>query len=145
MKRWLIWGIILALPVLLNALEPPANARPTDTDGDGMSDQWELSNGDDSVKIYADTSGDGRIDTIQEYDDKGNRLYEALDFNADGEIDDHYFYSMDVLRRREIDSNYDGRIDIWVYLKEGVYIERYQRDTDFDGEVDLEKTFGEGE
>jgi len=34
-------------------------------------------------------------------------------------------------------------VDLWVYLEEGIYITRYERDTDFDGTVDITKTFGE--
>ena len=128
----------------LNALEPPATAKPIDKDGDGKPERWELTKENNILRTFIDTDGDGRINYIQEYDEKGDKLYEALDFNGDGELDDHYYYLEDVLKHREIDSNYDGNIDIWVYLREGVYIQSYRRDTDYDGEVDLEKRFDEG-
>ena len=140
-KLWLLAGLIMFVSSL-TALEPPLKARPIDEDGDGKPEHWEMPTEGDRMKTFADTDGDGLIDYIQEYDAKGYRIYEALDFNGDGDIDDHYYYLKDVLQYREIDSNYDGNIDIWVYLREGVYVDRYKRDTDFDGKVDLEKSFG---
>jgi hypothetical protein len=72
----------------------------------------------------------------------GRKMYEELDFNNDGRMDDFYYYTDGVLERREIDSNYDDAVDVWVYIYEGVYVERYERDTDFDGEIDEVETFG---
>lgn len=82
---------------------------------------------------------------VYEHNAKGEMIYEAVDFNKDGLLDDHYFYANDVLIRREIDTNYDGVIDIWVYISEGVYVAGYDRDRDYDGEVDISKRFGEEE
>jgi hypothetical protein len=48
------------------------------------------------------------------------------------------------LIRQEVDTNFDGRIDVWVYLHEGLYIESYRRDSDYDGEIDLVKEYGSG-
>jgi hypothetical protein len=135
--------MVAVFPAL--AQELPAGAIAFDDDGDGRSDRWEVATGEGTTKSFADTSGDGQFDYILEYDEAGLKKYEALDFNRDGVIDDHYYYARDILKRREIDTNYDGEVDVWVYLKEGIYVERYQRDTDFDGKVDLEKNFGGGE
>lgn len=138
--------ILLIMPLMfVTAIEPPSNALSFDDDGDGNVERWETTGERNSTISYVDRTGDGRVDYVQEYDEQGFKIYEAMDFNEDGEIDDHYYYTKDVLRRREIDSNFDGEIDIWVYLKEGVYVESYKRDTDFDGIVDFEKVFGEGE
>jgi hypothetical protein len=57
-------------------------------------------------------------------------------------MDDFCFYEDGELVREEIDSNYDGRIDIWVYLHQGIYIERYEQDTDGDGKPDRVRQFG---
>ena len=64
-----------------------------------------------------------------------------MDFNHDGMMDDFYFYANDVLIREELDTNYDGAIDLWVFLHRGVYVERYERDTDFDGIPDIVKDY----
>ncbi|MFW6344512.1 MAG: hypothetical protein ACOC2B_07180, partial [Sediminispirochaetaceae bacterium] len=54
-----------------------------------------------------------------------------------------YYYDEGVLQRREIDSNGDGRIDIWVHLDEGVYVKKFERDSNHNGEVDVEKDYEE--
>ena len=58
-------------------------------------------------------------------------------------MDDFYFFEAGKLIRQEIDSNFDSDIDIWVYMKDGIYIHRYEMDTDFDGIVDTEKDFSQ--
>lgn len=127
----------------LFSLDPPSEAKSWDDNKDGSADRWEFLNGQGGVSIYMDTTGNGQVDYILEQDKAGYKKYEALDFNHDGQIDDFYFYNQDVLQRREIDSNFDGQVDIWVRLAEGVYVEGYDRDTNFDGKIDLSKTFGE--
>jgi hypothetical protein len=68
---------------------------------------------------------------------------EVLDYNHDGEMDDIYFYRKGVLVERAIDSNYDGLVDLWVYIEEGVYIAYFERDTDYDGRMDELKRYSE--
>ena len=145
MGKYCTLFFLLILVSSAAAQDVPAGAEVFDDNGDGRPDRWEIITAEGSIKSYADTTGDGRYDYIQEYDEAGMKKYEAQDFNGDGLLDDFYFYSRDVLLRREIDTNYDGQVDAWVYLKEGIYVERYQRDTDFDGVVDKEKTFGGSE
>lgn len=125
------------------SLEPPAGAGVFDDDGDGAVDHWEFINEAGGLTIYLDTRGDGKVDFVLEQDKDGYKIMEAMDFNGDGELDDYYYYSREVLVRREVDTNYDGQVDTWVFISEGVYIERYERDTDYDGQVDLVKSFGE--
>lgn len=95
--------------------------------------------------LEVDRNEDGNIDYVIKLDENSRKTYEELDYNHDGTMDDFYYYSDGVLQRREIDTNYDGKIDVWVFLHEGVYIKRYERDTDFDGEVDLIKDFDASE
>lgn len=102
--------------------------------------EWD---GDVLKRMLLDTSGNGKVDYIVNYNKAGQKILEEMDYNGDGSMDDFYYYENEVLVRREIDSNYDGRIDIWVYLTEGMYIRRYERDTNFDGEPDQIKVFGD--
>jgi len=113
-----------------------------DTNNDGKVDQW-IEYPEEGVTLMKfDRDFDGSIDYVVKVDEIGNKLYEELDYDYDGFMDDFYFYSTGVLIRREVDTNFDGAVDLWVYLTEGVYVERYERDTDFDGEIDLVKKFG---
>lgn len=87
--------------------------------------------------LTADRDGDGRVDYAVQVDERGRKLREAMDFNLDGLMDDFYFYSNDVLQRQEVDSNFDQAIDIWIYMWRGVYVRKWERDTDHDGLVDI--------
>jgi hypothetical protein len=68
-----------------------------------------------------------------------------MDYDRNGVMDDFCVYEKGILVRRIIDSNSDGMLDVWIYIKDGSYIEEYQRDSDFDGSIDLIKQFGEDE
>lgn len=92
-----------------------------------------------------DTSGDGRIDYLVISDTKGKPLYEILDYNRDGVMDDFCLYREGLLFRREIDSNGDGLLDIWVSIKDGSMVEKLQQDSDFDGVIDKVTSYGEEE
>ncbi len=96
-------------------------------------------------RILMDASGDGTVDYIITLNAEGDKETEERDYNNDGMMDDFYYYSSGILVRREIDSNYDSRVDIWVHIKDGIYVEKYERDTDFDGVADVVKEFGDGQ
>ena len=112
-----------------------------DKNGDGKLDTWIVEEEDNVLCLTRDSNYDGYIDYLLRTDTDNKRIYEEIDFNHDGQMDDFYFYTDGVLARRELDSNYDGAVDIWVYLTEGVYIEKYARDKDYDGVIDVEKIY----
>ncbi len=85
---------------------------------------------------------DGLAEFLSGLNTGRKKLYEEYDFNQDGRMDDFYYYEAGRLVRQEIDTNFDGRIDLWVFLVQGIYIQRYERDTDFDGKVDVVRRFG---
>ncbi len=89
-----------------------------------------------------DSNHDGRVDYIVRSDDTGDKVMEALDYNHDGKMDDLYFYDEGIIVRREVDSNFDMNIDLWVYIKNGSLVEKYEQDLDFDGIIDKVKIFG---
>ena len=93
--------------------------------------------------MKSDRNEDGNTDYAVQLDQNGNLKKEVMDFNYDGYMDDFYFFKDGKLVRQEVDSNYDHKIDIWVYVTDNVYIERYERDTDFDGEIDEVEDFTE--
>ncbi len=92
-----------------------------------------------------DSNGDGKIDYLEKLDEDGNKIMEIMDFNHDGMMDDFYFYTDGIITLRKIDSNFDRRIDVWVYIKDGNYIEKYERDLDYNGSIDQVKKFGDEE
>lgn len=88
-----------------------------------------------------DQNADGSYDYAIKRDKKLRNEAEAYDFNFDGQFDDFYLYDEGVLVRREVDSNFDGLIDLWVYLKNGSYIRGFEKDSDFDGILDKVKLY----
>jgi len=92
--------------------------------------------------MLLDRNEDGIVDYAVQIDDRGEKVREAMDFNNDGLMDDFYFYSNGVLQRQEVDTNYDRRIDVWIYLRRGVYIEKWERDRDYDGVIDDRGVYG---
>lgn len=99
-------------------------------------------NSKDTFVEKFDSNNDGNIDYLVRTNIDGDKVMESIDFNFDGEMDDLYFYSEGIIVRREIDSNFDLKIDIWVYIKDGSFIEKYEQDLDFDGLIDKVKIFG---
>jgi len=95
--------------------------------------------------LELDSNDNGKVDYLIKTNEENEKMMEILDFDHDGKMDDFYMYEAGVLRQRAIDSNSDGKIDIWVYLKEGVYISRYEEDTDFDGIMDIDKDYASEE
>jgi hypothetical protein len=133
--------LLLAL-LLLGALQGYGSpGLAMDRNSDGVPDQW-IETGPDGRSITMDRDFDGRADHRVRMDYNQRQVYEEFDFNYDGRMDDFYFYESGRLVRQEIDSNFDDRVDVWVFLLEGIYIRYYERDTDFDGKVDVVKDFG---
>jgi len=95
-----------------------------------------------STWVLEDSAATGKPDHAISYDREKKVIAEAWDLNHDGLMDSFYFYEQGVQVKQEIDSNFDGKIDIWVYLYKGNYMLAYERDKDFDGIVDLVKRFG---
>ena len=111
-----------------------------DSNRDGQADQWYEMNNGQIEKVSMDRNFDTVIDYNVEYDLGHRKLYEEMDFNHDGQMDDFYYFEEGKLVRQEIDSNFDGAIDVWVYL-DGMYILKYEIDSDFDGNIDFVKDY----
>ncbi|MBN2050876.1 MAG: hypothetical protein JW760_10560 [Spirochaetales bacterium] len=140
MRFYFLFLLLLTVPSLFLSAQVE---QTFDKNDDGKTDTWITLENDDVRLIRVDTSFNGKVDYILRTDLENRKIYEEIDYNHDAKMDDFYYYLDGILEHREIDSNYDGQVDIWVYLQEGVYISEYARDTDYDGVVDLRKTYAE--
>lgn len=138
MKRYILVILIVIISVAVSAGEE----RELDTKK--LVDRMHAIKEGMPVETY-DSNGDGKIDFLEKMDEDGNKIVEILDFNHDGSMDDFYYYTDGIISLREVDSNFDNKIDVWVYIKEGHYITKYERDLDFNGTVDQVKIFGDEE
>jgi antitoxin component YwqK of YwqJK toxin-antitoxin module len=62
--------------------------------------------------LVRDTSSDGHFDTTQRYDDPEWSLIVAQDISQNGKPDIRSCFKNDVLRRKEVDENLDGTLDL---------------------------------
>ena len=96
----------------------------------------------DDSWITGDTHSDGSVDYALRLDESNEKRFEAMDYNRDGLMDDFYIYRGGVLHMELLDTNFDGAIDLWIYMHDGVRVRGYERDTNFDGTINLVKEFG---
>jgi hypothetical protein len=89
-----------------------------------------------------DSNNDGKTDHSMLLNRSGDKVYEEIDLNHDGIMDDLSYYKNGVIIREETDTNYDQKIDLWVFIREGIYVERYAQDKDFDGVIDFTRDYG---
>jgi hypothetical protein len=132
MKAVMALGLVCVLPLSAYAQAKVPLAPPTAPTGAPNS------------LMEMDRDGDGKKDFRVSYDAKGRVAEEDMDYNYDGIYDTFYYYTAGILQRVEIDSASTGRIDIWVYLLQGTYISKYERDTDGDGKPDLVRDYSGG-
>ncbi len=137
---YIVIALVLTFLVVTSAAGED-ESRDATLDPDGRFDPAAYTGG----WLTADRDNDGRVDYAVRVDERGYKLREAMDFNLDGRMDDFYFYSNDVLQRQEVDSNFDQAIDIWIYMWRGVYVQKWERDTDHDGTVDLTRDYAQSQ
>ncbi len=93
--------------------------------------------------IILDRNRDGIPDAATfVYEDSYRSLYEVLDIDFDGNADDFAFFDdQGQLAYQVIDSDKNGEIDLWVQVKEGRFVQRFQQDKDGDGLVDVDRIY----
>lgn len=133
-------GIFIIILLYAGGILFASPGQAVDSNSDGRADQWYEVSGGQIEKVSMDRNFDTVIDYNVEYNLRHQKLYEEMDFNHDGQMDDFYYYEEGKLIRQEIDSNFDGAVDVWVYL-DGMYILKYEMDSDFDGNIDLVKDY----
>jgi hypothetical protein len=124
--------------------------QEVDLDGDGSADVINyLRPRADAPRLLIrkemDLNRDGRIDVVSFFDDSGTLEKEEMDSDYDGLFDwtDHYKEGLRVMS--EWDSDFDGKPNVYKYYTRvdgKVYLDRKERDTDGDGQIDLWERFG---
>jgi len=139
-RKLAILASILILLIILGAPLGAEEDKTRDLSVDArMEEFYDLEDTEPAIEL--DSNQNGRIDYLIKTGEDGKKVMEVLDYDHNGTMDDFYIYDHGVLIQRAIDSNADGNIDIWVYLEEGVYIARYEEDTNFDGTMDRVKNY----
>jgi hypothetical protein len=120
-KQDYIMRILLLTIFLAGAVLFPAIGQNTKDYFNGKTTHETLPGGIDVLK--RDSNGSGKPDYELHTTSRGLKVYEALDTNDDGIMDTFYYYDpQGRLIRQEIDSDYDGEIDIKITLRDGTYI-----------------------
>lgn len=132
---------IIPLALLLVSVNMYADYS-LDSNGDGVQDIWVEERTNKGVIISSDTNFDGEVDSKLTINEFNISIFEETDYNLDGIMDNFYYYEDGVVVRQEVDSNYDNKIDVWVYVANGgTAISKYEKDTDYDGIVDKVKEY----
>lgn len=90
-----------------------------------------------------DTNLDGIKDTVRTFNDKGEPLHEEADTDYDGRIDIWMSFADGRLAEEDEDTNRDGKPDEWKYYSDGK-MTRAKRDRNFDGNPDVWEIYNNG-
>jgi hypothetical protein len=90
-----------------------------------------------------DTNLDGIKDVVRTFNSKGEALHEEADTDYDGKIDVWVDFVDGRMSVEKIDTNHDGRPDVWKYYVNG-QLSRVQRDTNHEGKPDVWEIYTKG-
>jgi hypothetical protein len=90
-----------------------------------------------------DTNLDGIKDVVRTFNAKGEAQHEEADTDYDGRIDLWVDFVEGRMSIEKIDTNHDGKPDVWKYYVGG-RLSRVQRDTQFSGKPDVWEIYGKG-
>ena len=91
----------------------------------------------------ADTNLDGIKDVARTFNAKGEPEKERADSNYDGKVDVWISFVNGVLAEMEEDTNFDGKPDVWKNYADGS-LTRVRRDRNHDGKADLWEVYVRG-
>ncbi len=107
----------------------------SDMNSDGKPDGWTYIKSGNVEKQEIDLNFDGKVDGVYLYENNGKVKEEILDTNHDGKMDNWRLFDNGELIIDKVDSDFDGRIDIRIYIREGKIL-RIDKDTTGDGKTD---------
>jgi len=90
-----------------------------------------------------DTNLDGIKDVVRTFNAKGEAVHEEADTDYDGRIDVWVDFIDGRMSQERIDTNHDGKPDVWKFYLNG-QLSRIQRDTNFDGHPDVWEIYSKG-
>jgi hypothetical protein len=90
-----------------------------------------------------DTNLDGIKDTVRTFNDKGEALHEEADTDYDGRVDIWMSFVTGRLAEEDVDNNHDGKPDEWKYYTDGK-LTRAKRDRNYDGNADIWEIYNNG-
>jgi hypothetical protein len=119
------------------------SVQTVDANGDGNPDIRHHSDGGKRVCSEIDMNFDGRVDVARFYADDGSVKLEQHDFDFDGRLDEQAHFAAGALKTKELDTNYDGLIDTWLWCN-GPLMERAERARRKAGKVDILESYTNG-
>jgi hypothetical protein len=90
-----------------------------------------------------DTNLDGIKDVVRTFNAKGEAVHEEADTDYDGKIDVWVDFIDGRMSQEKIDTNHDGKPDVWKFYLNG-QLSRIQRDTNHDGKPDIWEIYSKG-
>jgi hypothetical protein len=90
-----------------------------------------------------DTNLDGIKDVVRQFNSKGEATKEQQDTNYDGKVDVWLAFDAGRLVEEDVDSNFDGRIDVWKSYSNG-QLSKIKRDRNRDGKPDVWEIYVKG-
>ena len=90
-----------------------------------------------------DTNLDGIKDVVRSFNAKGEAQHEEADTDYDGRIDVWISFVDGRLAEEDTDTNKDGKPDVWKFYQDG-QMTRIKRDRNFDGKPDVWEIYTKG-
>lgn len=119
----LITGLVGAV-VFLALPEPPETERYFDHNADRQPDAWHHFRQGRLLRIRKDRDFDGKVDAVWRFTPEGRRRSARLDQDFNGHRETRLRFENDLVRRKRVDLDGDGRIDITETYRHGVLRER---------------------
>ena len=90
-----------------------------------------------------DSNLDGIKDVVRTFNVKGEALHEEADTDYDGRVDVWINFVDGRLAEEDLDTNHDGKPDVWKFYVNG-QLQRIRRDRNFDGKPDVWEIYAKG-
>ena len=90
-----------------------------------------------------DSNLDGIKDVVRTFNEKGEALHEEADSDYDGKVDIWLNFVDGRIAQEDVDTNKDGKPDVWKFYTNG-QLQRIRRDRNGDGKPDVWEIYAKG-